>query len=339
MMDHKDIVLGPKPGKFAILCNRKILVAAPRSRSLRSTQGTLAVQLKYADRKHMDNFNYSPIGKFSMDGCKLGLVHPYSEALHIWDLEGGVRLGPLLAPEALRFCDYAFSQDGNHIVACMCNGALFLWSVSRALGFGEIVQVHVLPVNTKDEQSGDPCKAIGFSIDENGDTTVVVCDGLGSLWWFGAVECATQTAVRSRTLSERGVRDTWQEIIRKASRTDVLMSITWGLLESVEANAQFSCKFSADGSVGVLMPNPKKAEVWDLVGRKILQTCNFQVNLGSSSTFSFPHNIAFSGDFALVGARAAVSKFVHCTTSSTYDDLKQHVSHQLFLLLLQQSLQ
>lgn len=327
MMDHKDIVLGPKPGKFAILCDRKILVAAPRSRSALSTQGALAVQLKYADRKHLDNFDYQPICKFSVDGCKLGLMHPYSKALHIWDLEGGVRLGPLLTPAGglSRFYDYAFSPDGDHIVACMYDGALFLWSVSKALGLGEVSQVHVLPASAKAGQDGEPCKAIGFSSDEYGGQTVVVCDGLGSLWWFGVVD--TTPRAEEATPPVKQPRDSWLEIVRKASRTDFLMHATWGVLGTVDSNALFSCKFAADGSVGVLMPNSQKAEVWDLVGRKILRTCNFQVHLGPMKPLPFPHNVAFSGDFALVGTGAAESKFVHCTTTSTYDDLKKQVSH------------
>lgn len=325
--DYKDIVLGSTPGQFAILCSDKILLAGPRRQQKSESQGALAVRIKYASCHCLDDFSQDPIGRFTRDSKKLAVLHPFSSSMHLWELEKGIKMGPILCkdPDHEKFCDFSFSVDGMRMVTGMSSGSLEIWLVCSESGVKHITAIDVLPASAKSQRRGIFFNGVTFSHDEKGEETVVVCDGNGYLRWYQPHRATA--GPKSETVTEWGLHMFPRNVYPPQMNT--LDLTKWDLICTENAHGTASCEFASDGLTGVLMSGHKKGFVWDLVKRAVIKSFEYKVHLGRGSRIPFPDNISRTGDFSVVGMRENDSEFVVCTPDTTYENLAEQVGQHM----------
>ncbi|CAD7705341.1 unnamed protein product, partial [Ostreobium quekettii] len=87
----------------------------------------------------------------------------------------------------------------------------------------------------------------------------------------------------------------------------------------------FHCTFSQNGKRAVQMQDPQTALVWDLVGRRVLNTVQFNLRLGLTGEFPFPLNIHPEGVSAVVGTLRDGPGMQVLTWDTTEDILRENV--------------
>lgn len=324
--DHKDIVMGSAHGQFAILCSNKILLAVPRREQSAGGQGVLAMKIKYANRDLLDDFSQQPIGRFTRDGKKLGILHPFSSALHVWSLEEGIKMGPIVhsAADQAKFCDFCFSIDGERMAVCMNDGSVDLWSIGSTPGVGHLANIDVLPETAMSLKRGNYFNGVSFSHDGKSQETVVVCDGNGLLRWYH-LRRHYSSSTMPRALDKRlsGVRRFYSQARSSSDSTRDLL--IWDLFCTENGGGRLSCKFSSDGTTALIMKSQRKGTIWDIVRRTKIKSFEYKVRLGRRSNIPFPFNLSKDGGFSVVGKGDCTNAFVVCTPDTTYKEIDEQV--------------
>lgn len=300
--EQKDVVLGNKPGKFALVGNDCLIICAPRPPSNDGCRGSLLASLKYVDAQRLDNLQQCPLGHFSHDGKVIGLLHPGSSVIHLWDLDTGKKLPNNLAkPHRESFLNFAISSDGSEVVASTSQMMLLWWRT----GMPDITQ----PI-TIDHIKGD-CTVLGFSRDLNGGRTVVACISSQRLvWWvlskdfgeeisFSRSEeswMAVKKAVKGHSFQNR-------EAARQATTNG-----PWKELDMIEVDASKGCTFSSDGREAVTIGKGMVVFAVNLVSRMVVKKYKY-----SSAPYfmsSLSKRIEASGASIVLGTGADGPGFV-----------------------------
>lgn len=235
-------------------------------------------------------------------------------------------MGPIVSSTAdqAKFCNFSFSANGEKLAACMNDGSVDLWSVSKAAGVYRIANIDVLPETAMSLKRGKFFNDIVFSHDENGQETVVVCDGNGCLRWYHQQNVYSSITMpkiqKNRTAGHNLFYSQGGNSFTSADTPDA-----WKLLGSENGGGRLSCKLSSNGLTGVLLKSYRKGVLWDLVKRVKVKSFEYKIHLGHRSRIPFPFNLSSDTDFSVVGKGEHSSGFVLCTTDTTYKEIDEQV--------------
>ncbi|GMH44608.1 hypothetical protein BSKO_12560 [Bryopsis sp. KO-2023] len=343
-----DMSLSNTGNRF-LLCNEEhMLVWCPRSLSKAANErsGVNTLALKSADML----INHGHVTcRFSLDGEMVGMCRSYSLVMDIWSLKDGRRQTLVYSEDAnpnseqdvdtllrAKLASTIQGQDSENLAVEDDEGSLNLTSVSKSvyrrsgLRSGDVIEV--------DTNSSRFCQ-FAFSAD---GSRVVTCMGdlTVLLWELDSQGDVVTSASKIASLRSR-YTPAWDacfstdpngvETVVVCEDTGVLVWISLArriVISRRQGNGLKRCRFSADGSRGVLMRDATSVHVWNLVERRMIQAVEFNLWLGPTGTVPFPHNVSMTGTFAFVGVRKDVDPlkpsdgFMLCTPNTTEEDLR-----------------
>ena len=288
------------------------LPAAQASTSLQGDpvddKGQQAIELSYFDDSNTSEARVKMA--FSSCGDVLGVLHVGSAFLHLWNVHDGTYLS--LTDRAVGdfpvsygdFLDFALAVDFS--LSAVDSSLLVTYTTSREMLIWNCTTSAQSIVGVIHSEDAGLIQAIGFLPHAE---TIVTCESSGDLVWY-----SLNDATRRRHDVQHFSRDSVEEpLLRTASRDSLAETRTWisrantarvfkaprrirseinrnsehagavlrfSLSEFERKNAlgSYRCRFSADCSIAVLMPDPTRAYVWDLERRCVIQMVSSESN-------------------------------------------------------------
>ncbi|GMH40807.1 hypothetical protein BSKO_08711 [Bryopsis sp. KO-2023] len=315
--DEAGIVMGHTAGSFAVVGSDSILLMCPHTST--SKPGQLAEALVCEDvSAPLDN---PVISQFSGNGRLLGVLRVGSSSLHVWDLEGGRMHSVDVNGHSRTIYSFAFSFQGDQIVTLSRDQTVTLWELlgSKLRRVGKIVKIGT------ETGSSIPMATMGFTRNAAGAKAIVVCDHHGDLIWIVNAAPAPVAA----PVSERGgalfTKMPWNSTNAKKALKRGPFSKVKQLSVTERGMGKHSCRFSADGEKGLLMPSPQRVEVWDLVNRKRTHTFEYKVPLKVDGRVSGCGSVDMSGVCAVMGSWNEMEDLVFCNPGTAAEELSEKV--------------
>lgn len=300
--EQKDVVMGNKRGKFALVGNDCFIICAPRPPSNDGCRGSLLASLKYVDAERLDNLLQPPLGRFSSDGKIIGLLHPGSPVVHLWHLDMGKKL-PNIRVESHRetFTNFALSSNGSDVVTETSQMVLLWWRT----GLPETTQSIKI-----DHIKGD-CTELGFSKDFHGSKTVVACISSQCLtWWILSKNTSREVSFAKSEESWSAVKKavTGHSSQNRNAVHQAAEEKPWKKLDMIEVDACKGCNFTSNGMKAVVIGKDMTVLTVDLVDRTIIK--KYKYNAIPYSLAHLSRRIESSGASIVLGTRASEPGFV-----------------------------
>ncbi|GMH43596.1 hypothetical protein BSKO_11518 [Bryopsis sp. KO-2023] len=311
-----DIMFGTNPGQFAVIGEHAILTMIPRPPCPNPMYGAQAAFLEYGDSRTID-VNQKAICKFSLSGRQLGLLHECSRSMHVWDLDMGNTNVLSVEDSGVKFSNFAFSNDGRVLAVCYSDGSLGVWDILES---GPQLRETVASIRVGPAE-GSPCEKMAIVSENSTCLQIVTYDSTNTLTWVSITWIGMGSDSQNRGAKSMMPR-LWSSAGSKPQKSRIEGKVDHVDVDRQEAFGDYSCKFSCDGSKGLLMPDPQTVSVWDLVHKNVVSTVTYKVNLGPVDPGKYCGNVAFSGDFVVLGkSTSGTNEFVIAREGSTAEEL------------------
>ncbi|GMH39374.1 hypothetical protein BSKO_07272 [Bryopsis sp. KO-2023] len=328
------IVMGLAEGNFAIVGSDGIMVMSPRVRG--TNAGALVLSLAYENKAPADR----PLScKFSMDGRFLGLLQVGASLMTVWDLDIGTTYHVELAEKnemAKRFVAFALSSDGDFLATLSLDRAVRLWDVS-----GDTCLLVEVVGALSESRDIMPSITMTFSQGLQGNMALVVCDECGDLTWFVSAPSRRSPRLSDAQLgADRGLEFPfipWLNRSKQSASSNNRGIFKQSSMHTESGAGKHSCRFSDDGTIGVLMPDPKRVDIWDLAEQVDKNTVEYEVSPGYRSHVSVGSSMCMDGVFSVVGTKGKETDLVFCRPETTKEELQENMTKVANHLLLSEN--